>query len=180
MEQGHMRNDALEQAKKCLQIRDVWMNRSKAWIADGFDPKYSRVKAVSAQFKHGVSRYTFSEVTDKDKQESQFLFRVYLDLGMRLIPGIDPEQDPEDKTDQEAQDMVLAQLEAVMVAEYLTDNDPGQDALEAFAAQNASYHAWPFWREYLVSQCERMRLPRVMVPTMMISGDVEKTHDINV
>lgn len=169
-----MRNDALEQAKMFLQIRDVWMNRSKAWLADGFDPKYSQVKSVSAQFKHGVSRYTFSEVTDKDKQEGQFLFRVYLDLGMRLISEIDQDQDSEDKPGRKAEDKHLAQVEAVMVAEYFADKDPGQDALEAFAAQNASYHAWPFWREYLVSQCERMRLPRVMVPTMMFPGDIEK------
>lgn len=168
-----MRSNALEQAKKCLQIRDVWMNRSRAWIAEGFDPKYSRVKSVSAQFKHGVSRYTFSEVTDKGKQEGRFLFRVYLDLGMRLT-RMHPDQHPENKTEQDAEDMVLAQIETVMVAEYLTDTDPGQEALEAFAAQNASYHAWPFWREYLVSQCERMRLPKVMIPTMMIPDDMGK------
>lgn len=61
---------------------------------------------------------------------------------------------------------VLARIEATMVGEYHTPEDPGKEALDVFAAGNAGYHVWPFWREYLVSQSERMRLPRAFVPTV--------------
>jgi hypothetical protein len=29
---------------------------------------------------------------------------------------------------------------------------------------NASFHLWPFWREYVVSQCNRMNLPKISIP----------------
>lgn len=154
----------LDWAKDCLHIHDIWLQSSNAWIGEEFDPKFSNIHEISAQFKHGVSRSTFSEVTDHEGENS-YLFRVYLEIGLRLIPGSEPRATNSKK---DSHPHVLAQIEATMVAEYSCREDPGQEALDAFASQNAGYHVWPFWREYLVSQCERMRLPKVFIPTMQL------------
>ena len=63
---------------------------------------------------------------------------------------------------------VLACIEATFIAEYRYDEELDEKGLGEFAHRNAGYHIWPFWREYLVSQCDRMRLPRVIVPTMRV------------
>ena len=146
-------DQALERAKAVLDIQDVWLHQSSAWMAKDFDPKFSEIEHIGVQYKHVVARATFAEVTDGE-QQAPYLYRVYIDLGMRIVSK---EANPPN---------ALASVEATLVAEYQTSEDPGEDALNAFAARNASHHVWPFWREYVVSQCDRMRLPRVMVPTM--------------
>ena len=165
-----MNSTPLEVAQKCLQIQDVWIRNSSAWSADDFDPKFSDRQNIGVQSKYAVSRATFFEVTDGDHDQA-YLFRVFMDMGMRLIADQQSEDDSK-KTRKEP--LVLAQIEATMVAEYHTFEDPGQDALDAFASHNAWYHVWPFWREYLVSQCERMRLPRIFIPTMQVAQNKDK------
>jgi hypothetical protein len=44
-----------------------------------------------------------------------------------------------------------------------------KDCLNEFALRNASYHVWPYWRELLMSQCARMHLPRLVMPTMQVA-----------
>jgi len=157
-----MTNQALERAEQCLKIRDVWMQLANAWIAEDCDPKFSSFQNTEAQFKHAVSRATLAEITSAktiNDPKTLYLFRVYFNLGMRIV------------SEKDKNPAVLAQIEATMVAEYHTPEDPGKEALDMFAAGNAAYHVWPFWREYLVSQCERMRLPRVFIPTVHLSSE---------
>ena len=158
-------DEALERAKAALRIQDVWMRDARAWMAAEFDPQFSNVERLGVQHKHVVAHATLGEVTDGD-QQTPYLYRVYLELGMRLVPT-----DESPSADQAASDTLnpLATIEATLVAEYGTQEDPGEEALNAFATRNASYHVWPFWREYVVSQCDRMRLPRVMIPTMHLN-----------
>jgi len=163
-------DQALERAKAVLNIQDVWMHQSYAWMAKDFDPKFSDVELIGAQHKHVVARATFAEVTD-GQQHAPYLYRVYIDLGMRLVQ-VEENTDAANEGDTD-QPHVLASVEATLVAEYRTAEDPGEDALNAFAARNASYHVWPFWREYVVSQCDRMRLPRVMIPTMHLKHSAQ-------
>jgi hypothetical protein len=168
-----MTDQPLERAKQCLKIRDVWMLNANSWIADGYDPKYSSLQKIGAQFKHAVSRATLAEITPAStnvEPKELYLFRVYLNLGMRIVSEKDKASEELNKNPS-----ILAQIEAVMVAEYHTAEDPGKEALDVFAAGNAGYHVWPFWREYLVSQCERMRLPRVVIPTMQLAPQKDES-----
>lgn len=56
-----------------------------------------------------------------------------------------------------------------MVAEYRMSEDPGKESLKEFALRNASYHIWPYWREYLMGQCLRMNLPKVILPAVQFA-----------
>lgn len=110
-----MSSTPLEVAKRCLQIQDVWIRSSSAWSGDDFDPKFSDRQDMSAQSKYAVSRATFFEVTDGDHDQT-YLFRVFMNLGMRLIAG----KQSEDSSKETRKDpLVLAQIEATMVAEYI-------------------------------------------------------------
>jgi hypothetical protein len=65
--------------------------------------------------------------------------------------------------------VVSAVIEAQFCAEYLmADKDLDEEALTFYALHNASYHVWPYWREYLMNMCNRLNLPKIPVPTMQV------------
>ena len=45
-----------------------------------------------------------------------------------------------------------------------------KESLNAFALQNASFHVWSYWREYLTSQCMRMNLPKLTLPMVQFAN----------
>ena len=50
---------------------------------------------------------------------------------------------------------------------------PGDEALEQFVLHNASFHIWPYWREYLASQCLRMNLAPITAPMRQFGPQVK-------
>lgn len=146
--------DRLQRAIDVLRIQDTYLNWASSYLAEGFDPKYdSGVTELHLAFKHLVRRLEVLEL--RNEVEPQQILRVFIEVGTRWTrPGEDdgPPSEP------------VAQIEAAFVIEYLMDSNPGQEALEVFAENNASYHLWPYWREYLSMQCLRMNLPKVALP----------------
>jgi preprotein translocase subunit SecB len=153
-------NEALQRAIDNLQILDVYLRSAEAELLDGFEPKYdSEADTLQVYFKHLVTRSDVLELKDGD--DIQKLFRVYIELGARwTAPASEDEKQGLDEK---------ARVEGIMVAEYRILQDPGQEALEMFAMRNASYHVWPYWREYLSAQCLRMNLPKIMLPAVQFA-----------
>lgn len=144
---------SLQQAIDGLVIHDVYVKSCQAQCADDFDPKSTQLDALLVQQMHVVHRSEWVEI-DGDGQ----LVRIYIRLGTRWVsPEEDNEQD------------IKAFIEADFIAEYQVNQALEQDAIDEFALKNASYHVWPYWRELLSSHCERLRLPRVMLPTVQFS-----------
>lgn len=144
---------SLQQAIDGLVIHDVYVKSCQAQCADDFDPKSTQLDALLVQQMHVVHRSEWVEI-DGDGQ----LVRIYIRLGTRWVsPEEDNEQD------------IKAFIEADFIAEYQVNQALEQDAVDEFALKNASYHVWPYWRELLSSHCERLRLPRVMLPTVQFS-----------
>ena len=140
----------LQLAIETLHINDVYLKFTRAQCIDDFDPKFADVQTeLQVQQLHAVRRSEVIQV-EGDGQ----LLRVYIRLGTRWImprEGDEPE--------------VKAFIEADFIAEYLMTTPLEQASIDEFSLKNASYHVWPYWREFLSSQCERMRLPRVVMPT---------------
>ena len=156
----------LQQAIDCLQIRDVLMRASQASLSEDFDPKYDiGAQALIIQLKHVVTQSQVLEV--EDGEETQQIFRVFVDLGARWVEAGSEEQGDTGKTVPES--LVKAQIEATLIAEYALTDHPEKESLDAFALKNASYHVWPYWREFLSSQSHRMGLPKVVVPTIQVA-----------
>lgn len=144
---------SLQQAIDALAIQDVYVKSCQAQCADGFDPKSTELEALLVQQLHVVHR---SELVDIDGDGQ--LARIYIRLGARWVS-------PEDENDPD----IKAFVEADFIAEYQLTAELEQEALDAFALKNASYHVWPYWRELLSSQCERLRLPRVVLPAVQFN-----------
>lgn len=154
--------DELQDAIECLNIRDVYIRSSSAALEDSFEPKYgAELENLEIQFKHVVTQSNVLEL-EEDKGNSIHLFRVFVELGTRWVfPAKEGGDEPE----------VMAHIEGVMVAEYQMDKNPGPEALKAFALKNASFHIWPYWREYLSSQCLRMNLPKLVMPAKQFASN---------
>lgn len=147
-----MISENLQKAIDGLRIVDVYVQEVLAKSYEGFDPKSSSFDNLVLQTKHFVKTYEEIEEVDTENR----LFRVYLDMGARWV----------DESSSEDNEIVKAVIEASFIAEYSIIASLEQESLDEFASLNASYHVWPYWRELLASQCDRMRLPRVMLPTV--------------
>jgi hypothetical protein len=169
----------LQEAIDALRIRDVYLRDSETYLADGFEPKYDPdADALEVQFQHVVTESSVLEVDDDGELPAR-LFRVFIRLGARLVaplesdekPQSTPHNDPADGEDRDSIDpsRVRALIAGMMVAEYDLVGEPSEAALKAFALRNASYHVWPYWREFLATQCVRMNLPKVVLPAVQFA-----------
>ncbi len=158
-----MSETPLQRAQKGLRISDVYMRRSALAVSDVYEHRAIDAENLEAQFRHFVEKSEVLEELDGDNGHR--LFRVHLDLGYRW--GFDAKQgEPhESNTDDDGFDE-LGRIEAKYVAEYEVTEELPQECLDAFALINASYHVWPYWREYVTSSCARMNVPKLVMPTI--------------
>lgn len=156
-----MSDEALAKAIAGLKIVDVFLNSSMSNLAEQFDPKYDdRVNILGYQTKSIV---TSSEILELSNGGPKLIFRVRSELGVRMACEGEFE-----KTDSEPE--VLAIVEGVMFADYeITDPSLVDDveALDVFALNNAPYHVWPYWREFVTSQMLRMNMPKFLLPMQL-------------
>jgi len=155
-------NANLQKAIDTFRINDVYLRNSVAQCVNDFEPKYfSDLDKLETQTKHVVSEAQSAKIN-----EAQWLVRIFIELGVRLVdPGVEPEEMS-----------VRAVIEAEFVAEYTVDEELEQSYIDEYALKNASYHVWPYWREFLMSQCGRMHLPRLVLPTVQFA---QNRHDTN-
>ncbi|CAK1760255.1 MULTISPECIES: hypothetical protein [Vibrio] len=148
-------SNQLQKAIENLVIEDVYQKGARAFCADDFDPKSSsEMQEIHVQQMHVVHKSEMVQIEDDGE-----LLRVFVRLGTRWIV-------PSENTDEPD---VKAAIESDFIAEYRMNSPLAQECIDEFSLKNASYHVWPYWREYLSSQCERMRLPRVVLPTVQFT-----------
>ena len=156
-------NNALQKAIDSLKIRDVYLRSSNASLEDDFEPKYDPdIDNLDTQIKHIVTSSNVLELLEED--DKHCIFRVFIDLGVRWVT-----HSPEENENEEPE--TKAFIEGVMVAEYYMKSNPGPEALKLFAMQNASFHVWPYWREYVTSHCQRMNLPKMVMPAVQFASN---------
>lgn len=158
-----MISDALQQAIDSLHIQDVYQRWNRSHCAEGFYPQEMDFTQLQTQQMQAVTR---SEVFDTGNTEH--LLRVMVVMGVRWIVPPTQASIQEDETGETTEPDIKAFIEAEFVAEYQFTVGLPHECLDEFARKNASYHVWPYWREYLMSQSERLRLPRAMLGTMQL------------
>ena len=172
----------LELARDALRITDVALRRARCEVTDGFDPAHERPE-MAVQLMQRALR---SEILEPDDGQPGLhrLFRVHVQLGIRWVRSSKKQRTR--KSDKKAADgdgkqpEVLALVEAIFVAEYELRKEVDQACLDQFALHNAPFNIWPFWREYAVSQAQRMNLPRFMMPLCPLptrTADADKETD---
>jgi len=88
---------------------------------------------------------------------------------MNLTPFSATESEPSEADVSEDAFNELGRIAAHFVAEYELTEDLTQECLDAFALKNASYHVWPYWREYVSISCARMNVPKIVMPTIQVA-----------
>lgn len=163
-------NEHLQRAIDTLSIQDVFVRSSVLSIENDFDPKFNcDLDSLGVQFKHLVRKHEVLKL--ENDGESLQVFRVHIELGARWVCA--DESSKKDENDL----AVVAFIETTMVAEYLMQDHPGSEALEIFALRNASYHVWPYWREYLMNQAMRMNLPKTVLPAVQFAANSLNKQD---
>lgn len=148
-------NKNLQRAIDSLHINDVYLRESIAKCFDGFDPKYNDgIEELEIQTKYVVKQSQVVTV-----EGDGLLLRVFIEFGVRWVVA---ESEGDDKP-------VRAMIEAEFIAEYLMDSLIEEVCTQEFSLKNASYHVWPYWREFLMNQCGRMHLPRLIVPAIQLA-----------
>lgn len=155
-----MSSEALAKAIESLKLDDIFLVESTAWLAEDFDPKYDvRCDELGYQTKSLVISSEILEISNGEPHK--LVFRVRSELGVRV--GCKGDLDTEDPD-------VLALVEGVMCADYVIINAAladDQEALDIFALKNVPYHVWPYWREYVTSQFQRMNMPKTVLPMQL-------------
>lgn len=150
-----MNSAELQKAKDNLQIQDVYLKGLVARCEGDFDPKYNAdLESLVVQAKHHVKQSMVVTLDGQDK-----VLRVFVELGARWI----------DEKIQDETSSVKVLIEAEFIAEYTMKEMLEKASIDEFSLKNVSYHVWPYWRELLSSQCDRMQLPRVMLPTVQLA-----------
>lgn len=142
----------LQNAIANLRINDVYIDKIDAVVTDrsfNFDEREFEIEQ-----KFGVKAFELKE--SKEQKAVCFSFEA----GVRWISNQQQSSEAEDNEKQQ----VIARIECVIVGCYLMKKGVSEEALREFAVKNCGLHVWPYWREFLTSQSERLRLPRVMLP----------------
>lgn len=170
----------LQRAIDALSIDDVSIRTSAASLIDGYDPKFDpETDTLRVELSHLVKGFEVLEI-GRNGEATELFLRVLVELSVRWRPDGDHSgDDAEDSAEVPESPNPVAFVEALMVADYSIGQDPGQEALERFAVENASFHVWPYWREYLANQCRRMNLTPVMLPMRQFTRPTDKPPDDN-
>lgn len=100
-------------------------------------------------------------------------FKVSAMIRLMIFEGKDM---PEEEADPET---ALAQIVGVYELAYgLPEGSTFSDeALGAFAETNGVFNAWPYFREFVQSSCNRMGLPALLVPLFRLSAEPNQEKD---
>jgi len=172
-----MPNTNFQKAKDCLIPEDIYLRDISLRMNDSYEPKYDS-QGVQVQYKKSISKLHHAVVSpDKDESfDAYSIFRVFMDLGVRLLPQDFKIND--DIDERELKKYILAELTSLYVVEYkYSDKDLGDDAdtLIEFAERNSPYHIWPFWRELIMSTFQRANIPKFVLPTFQIKEEKKVT-----
>lgn len=130
-----------------LRISDVYLKKTTSEFLDDYNPKYVDLSEFSTEVK-----FFTRDAKVVETNEAQRILQVIVEAGHRFVVG----QQPESK--------VVAFVEADFVAEYLLEEDMDSNFISKFSEQFVAIHVWPFWREFLLSQSIRLKLPAAILP----------------
>lgn len=154
----------LQEATDNLSINDVYAHQIEG-VRNPDDVEIPAGKQLSFQTMHGLASIDY----DFDDEK---MARISFKSGVRwtVNPG-EPDSDEEP--------IIVAVIEAIMVASYAVKAEVSEQGLRDFAIKCSGMHVWPYWRELVSSMCDRMRLPPVTLPITQFSVEEPKLKSEN-
>lgn len=146
----------LKRMQKALILQDVSVLQTEARLHGDFDPKYTKENlGVQIKFAPKADINHIELTNETNAHEKINVLRYSIETGVRFVSLDEKVKEPP----------VRASVTAVFAADYvikhpdLVDNE----GIAAFA-QNVAYHIWPYWREFIHSMSNRLRLPATVLP----------------
>lgn len=159
MKKTASKQELLNSAIESLVIQQVSIREVHQIIDEAFEPGVTET-SLSVAFRGRCMRFKTMEVNTGPDSKSTIV-RYQYECGMVLMDTSRPCKEVVDNLSHET----LARLDVLFVADYFLKNlETSKEALEVFGHQNAGYHIWPYWREYVQSQTARSMLPTIAVP----------------
>ncbi len=140
----------LQSAINNLEIKNIFINRSVAEHVNG-DPLFTDFENVFVDLSHQVKKSVVFSDTENKKQ----LLRIYISFGVKW-------------KEEQYSDEILSQIAVEYILEYDLKKELSKDCIDEFALKNSMVHVWPYWREYVGSLCDRLSLPKIILPTMQL------------
>ena len=170
-----MNDELLQKAIQCTNIQDIYLDECKSAIYNNFEPKLPNQNLL-VQFKIGTGTVVKFHVGMHDETEMS-IFRVQVQVGARFM---DSDFANSEKTPELIEKYIRAEITAKFIAEYqITCDDLSDEAINEFSKRNATFHVWPYWREFLHSTAGRMKLPEVVLPMYSLpKGKKENSENV--
>ena len=172
-----MRKD-LENAQKCLRIRDVVLRESTIVVRDDIDLiQFDLESAGEQSFKSTgkIEEIEASIPSEVGSVLSVWVYKFRLSTGIRVVP--ENEFDEVSNNDYEPAIKIMATFES----RYVSEQQLTGDELKAFSEDNVAFNVWPFWREYVQSTCSRlgMQTPLSVPLYRLVKENNSSTSDPN-
>lgn len=158
----------LKRMQKALVLQDVCVLQTEARLHGDFDPKYTK-ESLGVQIKF-VPKADINHIeltNEANAQEKINILRYSIETGVRFVSLNEKSEEPP----------VRASVTAVFAADYvIKSQDLVDDEGIAAFAQNVAYHIWPYWREFIHSMSNRLRLPAAVLPMYRPNWNQAEDH----
>lgn len=153
-------SSALDQAKKTLSIRSVFLRESNVVLDNELDPAELGLRTTETQSFKLIAKVNEISVESDGSQWFEYIF--FYAVGVRLV-------DKSDSGDGEPKS--LLQITATFNPRYKSVEKLDSTQIEAFSERNVGYHVWPYWREFVQSSCSRLNVPIIQIPHYFCSSE---------
>lgn len=154
-------------------LNDVWQSKASATRHPDYFEAVAFPKAYGTQLRVFVDQWM---VGYNKEGRGHYIFRAEIGLGFRFVTEeayAESERFSEGESDHTKNSLnefleenTLAVIESHFIAEYFSREEVSETQADALASQDALYHIWPIWNEFLLGQLYRMGLPRKQIPVV--------------
>src|SRR5680860_1409190 len=156
MGESGLMSDNLEKALSALRVFEVRLRNANVWLVDELEPQYLKNRALEVQGLRGVGK--IKEIALKEGEEDWWEYNFFYAAGARLV-------------EKEKGDDPLVEIHATFNAIYRSREKLSQEAVKAFSQEHVGYHVWPYWREFVQSNCTRLGIAPIRIPFYRIGSD---------
>ena len=107
-----------------------------------------------------LAQVTHSQEHKEEGQSNKLIF--FAEMGIRWTLNKNDNKLSKDKRPKDAID--VCKIEANYVVTYSKIAGLTKDHVLAFASKNVVFNIWPYWREYVSSQTQKMGVPKLVLP----------------
>src|SRR5690554_1649367 len=156
MGESGLMSDDLETALKELRVLEVRLRNANVRLVDELEPQELKDRALEVQGLRGVGK--IKEINLKEGEEDWWEYNFFYTAGARLM-------------EKEEDEGPLVEIQATFNAVYRSREKLSAESVKAFSQEHVGYHVWPYWREFVQSNCARLGIAPIRIQLYRIGPD---------